>query len=171
MCCLCPTDKIQVFSLPSGSIWKPSRFTQGNVCCWKTGCIYQATMNVNLGGKLRIPSCMNFHTLRREPTFALTRSLSLISKRGERKLQDVKGNWASNKLILQILSLKHYLPSPEVLSMLKDLDIQINRYILKYWQISPSKKLSGQLEEIKSPLRWQSDHLESRSWGWMTKND
>lgn len=112
MCCLCSTtDKIHIFLLPSGSIWKPSRFTQGNICYQKIGHIYQATVKVNSGNKLRIPSCMNWHTLRREPTSAVT--VSLTNKRGERKLQDVKRNWAFDKLILQLFSLKHDLPSPK----------------------------------------------------------
>lgn len=74
---------------------------------------FQATMKVNSCDKPRIPTCMNWHTLRSEPTFALTSSLSLTSKSGERKLQDIKGNWAFQKLILQLLSLEHYLPSPK----------------------------------------------------------
>lgn len=114
MCCLCSApDKINIFLLLSGSIWKPKRFTQGNICCQKIGHIYQATMKVYLGDRPRTASCMNWHTLRREPTFALTSSLSSTSKTGVKKLQDIKGNWAFNKLILQLLSLKHYLPSPK----------------------------------------------------------
>lgn len=126
LCCLCSImDKIQIFLLPSGSTWKPRRFTQGNTCCQKIDHIYQATMKVNLGDKLRIPSCLNWHTLRRQPTFALTNNLSLTSKRGERKLQDMKGNWALDKLIPQLLSLKHYLPSPK--GVIYAVKIQIHR--------------------------------------------